>query len=70
MKVHFYPKNVNYLTRKKLRDLRQIGSVQDYVKMFTMIMLNICDMMEKDKLFIFLDGLSCDMVMELQRRRV
>ena len=47
-----------------------MGSVQDCLKMFTMIMLDIHDMMEKDKLFFFLDGLSCDVAMELQRRRV
>ena len=33
-------------------------------------MLNICDMMDKDKLFFFMDGLSHDEAIELQRRRV
>ena len=69
-KVHFYLENVNYLARRKFRDLRQIGLVQDYVKMFTTIILDIHDMMEKDKLFFFLHGLSCDVAMEFQRRRV
>ena len=35
-----------------------------------MIMLDICDMMEKDKLFFFLDSLSHDAAMKLQKRRV
>ena len=70
MKVHFYPENVDYMVRRKLRELRQTGSVQDYVKKFTTIMLDIRDMTEKDKLFHFLDGLSREAAMELQRRRV
>ena len=70
LKVHFYPENVDYLARRKLRDLRQKGTVQDYVKQFTTIMLDIRDMTEKDKLFYFLDGLSRDAAIELQRRRV
>ena len=70
LKVHFYPENVDYMARRKLRELRQTGSVQDYVKKFTTIMLDIRDMTEKDKLFHFLDGLSWDAAMELQRRRV
>ena len=65
LKVHFYPKNVDYLARRTLRDLRQTSSVQDYVKMFTMIMLDICDMIENDKLFLFLDALSRDATIEL-----
>ena len=27
LKVHFYPKNVDYLARRRLRDLRQTGLV-------------------------------------------
>ena len=68
--MHFYLQNVDYLARRRLRDLRQTGSVQDYVKMFTTIMLDICDMTKKDKLFFFLDSLSCKVAMELQRRKV
>ena len=40
------------------------------MKMFTTIMLDIHDIMEKDKLFFFLNGLSCDAIIKLQRRRV
>ena len=70
LKGHFYPENVDYLARRKLRDLTQKGSVQDYVKQFTTIMLDIRDMTEKDKLFYFMDGLSREAAIELQRRRV
>ena len=50
--------------------MRQTGSVHDYVKTFTTITLDFCDMTEKDKLFSFLNGLSHDVAMKLQRRRV
>ena len=40
------------------------------MKQFIIIMLDICDMMENDKLFYFIDSLSQDATMELQRRRV
>ena len=52
------PKNIDYMVRRKLREPKQTGSVQDYVKKFITIMLDIRDMTEKDKLFTFLDGLS------------
>ena len=65
LKVHFYPENVDYLAWRKLRDLRQIGLVQDYVKKFTTIMLDIQDMIEKDKLFYFIDDLSSEVAIEL-----
>ena len=57
MKVHFYLENVDYLASMKLGDLRQASSVQDYVNKFTMIMLDIYDMIKKNKLFYFIDGL-------------
>ena len=53
---------MDYLARKKLRDLRQISLVQDYVKKFTIIMLDIQDMIKMDKIFYFMDSLSCDVL--------
>ena len=44
--------------------------MQDYVKEFTTIMLDIRYMTKKDKLFAFLDGLSWDDATEFQMRRV
>ena len=40
------------------------------MKIFTMIMLDIRDITEKDKLFFFLDGLSHDATIGLQRKRI
>ena len=50
--------------------MKQTGLDQDYVKMFTIIMLDICDMTEKDRLVFFLNCLSRDTAMECQRKRV
>ena len=40
------------------------------MKKFITIMLDIRDMTKKEKLFTFLDGLSWEAAMEVQRRRV
>ncbi|KAL0413699.1 UNVERIFIED_CONTAM: hypothetical protein Sradi_1571600 [Sesamum radiatum] len=44
--------------------------MQDYVKSFSTLMLDIRDMSEKDKLFTFMEGLKPWARLELQRQRV
>ncbi|KAL0355149.1 UNVERIFIED_CONTAM: hypothetical protein Sradi_3961800 [Sesamum radiatum] len=44
--------------------------MQDYVKSFSALMLDIRDMSEKDKLFTFMEGLKPWGRLELQRQRV
>ncbi|KAL0416077.1 UNVERIFIED_CONTAM: hypothetical protein Slati_3439600 [Sesamum latifolium] len=44
--------------------------MQDYVKAFSALMLDIRDMSEKDKLFTFMEGLKPWAHVELQRQRV
>ncbi|KAL0311788.1 UNVERIFIED_CONTAM: RNA-directed DNA polymerase [Sesamum radiatum] len=44
--------------------------MQDYVKSFSALMLDIRDMSEKDKLFTFMEGLKPWARIELQRQRV
>ena len=63
--MHFYIKNADYNARQKLKKLRQIRLIQDYVKNFTTIILDIWDMIENDKLFVFVDGLLWKVAMEL-----
>ncbi|KAL0343425.1 UNVERIFIED_CONTAM: hypothetical protein Sangu_1229900 [Sesamum angustifolium] len=46
------------------------GSVRDYVKTFSALMLDIRDMSEKDKLFTFMEGLKPWARLELQRQRI
>ncbi|KAL0305164.1 UNVERIFIED_CONTAM: hypothetical protein Scaly_2994900 [Sesamum calycinum] len=57
-------------TRRALRKLEHTGSVRDYVKTFSALMLDIRDMSEKDKLFTFMEGLKPWARLELQRQRV
>ena len=70
IRLQFFPENVEYNARRKLRELRQTKSVRDYVREFSALMLNIRDMGDKDKLFTFLEGLKPYARMELQRQRV
>ena len=58
IKTQFFPKNVAYLALRKLRKLKQMGIVPEYVKKFSCLMLDIKDMSEEDKLFYFLEGLK------------
>ncbi|XP_075107122.1 uncharacterized protein LOC142180096 [Nicotiana tabacum] len=70
IRLEFFPKNVKYNAQRKLWELRQTKSVRYYVREFSALMLNIRDMGDKDKLFIFLEGLKPYALMELQRQRV
>ena len=70
LKAQFLPENVDYIARRNLRELKQTGTIRDYVKAFSALMLDIRDMSEKDKLFYFLEGLKPWARMELHRQRV
>ena len=52
------PGNAAWMARLALKKLKHTGTVRDYVKEFTSLMLDICDMFEEDKLFNFLTGLQ------------
>lgn len=49
--------NTAWVGRERLKKLRQIGTIWEYVKVFNSCLLNIEDMLESDKLFNFLTGL-------------
>ncbi|KAL0463296.1 UNVERIFIED_CONTAM: Retrovirus-related Pol polyprotein from transposon [Sesamum latifolium] len=70
IRMQFFPENVEYNARRALRKLEHTGSMQDYVKSFSALMLDIRDMSEKDKLFTFMEGLKLWVRLELQRQRV
>ncbi|KAK8933505.1 hypothetical protein KSP39_PZI015300 [Platanthera zijinensis] len=70
LKRHFYPDNVVYEAKKKLRELKHKGSISEYIKEFTTIMLQIPNMTDEDLLFFFIDGLQHWARQELQRRDV
>ncbi|KAE8708553.1 Detected protein of unknown function [Hibiscus syriacus] len=70
LKKHFYPENVVYEARKKLRELKQRGIMRDYVKEFITLMLQIPNMSEEDLLFYFIDGLQGWAKQEMHRRDI
>lgn len=70
MVKQFYPENVRYNARRTLFELKQTGSVSDYVKEFTGVLLALRDMDEETKLFMFTQGLKPWARAELQRQRV
>ncbi|KAF2319943.1 hypothetical protein GH714_020793 [Hevea brasiliensis] len=58
LKAQFYPENVAYNARCKLAELQHAGSIREYVRSFTALMLDIKDMSEADRLFNFQKGLK------------
>ncbi|XP_070002194.1 uncharacterized protein [Nicotiana sylvestris] len=69
-KRQFFPNNVLYEARIKLRELKQTWSIRNYVKEFTTLMLQIPNLTNDDLLFHFMDELQNWAKQELQRRQV
>ncbi|PIN25087.1 hypothetical protein CDL12_02170 [Handroanthus impetiginosus] len=70
LKEQFLPSNTSWLAREALRKLKHTGSVRDYVKEFSSLMLDIREMSEEDKLFNFMSGLQNWAQAELRRQGV
>ncbi|XP_012831339.1 PREDICTED: uncharacterized protein LOC105952342 [Erythranthe guttata] len=70
LKRHFYPENVVYEARRKLRELKQRSSIREYVKEFTTLTLQIPNLSEEDLLFHFTDKLQGWAKQELHRRDI
>ncbi|KAL0421454.1 UNVERIFIED_CONTAM: hypothetical protein Slati_3168300 [Sesamum latifolium] len=70
IREQFFPKNVEYNARRALQKLEHTGSMWDYVKAFSTLMLDIRDISEKDKLFTFMEGLRLWARHELQHQLV
>ena len=70
IKKQFYLEDVGYIARKKIRHLKHTGSIRDYVKEFSSLMLEAPDMNEKEHLFNFMDNLQGSAEQELRRRGV
>ena len=58
LKDQFFPENIEYIAREKLITLKQTGSIKDYVRQFSTLMLNIRGTSEKDKVFLIINGLQ------------
>ena len=69
LKRQFYPENVAYEARRKLRELRQKSSVREYVKEFTTLYLMVPNLSGEDALYYFVDGLNKWAKTEIQRRQ-
>ncbi|KAL0307083.1 UNVERIFIED_CONTAM: hypothetical protein Sradi_6125600 [Sesamum radiatum] len=70
LKDQFLPCNTSWLARESLRKLKHVGTVRDYVKEFSSLMLDTHDMSKEDKLFNFLSGLQTWAQTELRRQGV
>ena len=70
IKKQFYQEDVGYIARKKMRHLKHTGSIRDYVKEFSSLMLEAPDMNEKELLFYFMNNLQGWAEQELRRRGV
>ena len=70
IKKQIYPEDVEYMARKKIKHLKHTGSIRDYVKEFSSLMLEAPCMDEKDLLFNFMDNLQSWVEQELRRRGV
>ncbi|KAK4258913.1 hypothetical protein QN277_005308 [Acacia crassicarpa] len=68
LKKQFYPENVVYMARKRLRELKHKTTIQDYVRDFTTLTLQIPNLSSEETLFYFVDGLQNWAKHELQRR--
>ncbi|CAL1372649.1 unnamed protein product [Linum trigynum] len=70
IKRQFYPENVEFEARSRLRRLAHEGEIRGYVKEFSELLLEIPDYTDKEAMFTFLDGLQPWAKLELQRRGV
>ncbi|XP_042444160.1 uncharacterized protein K02A2.6-like [Zingiber officinale] len=70
MKDQFLPGNTSWIARDGLKRLKWSGSMRDYVKEFSSLMLDIQNMFEEDQLYNFLYGLQTWAQVELHRQNV
>ena len=49
LRAQFFLENVEFIARR---------TIKDYVKQFSVVMLDMRDMSEKDKIFCFVEGLK------------
>ena len=70
LKKQFFPMNVVYEARWRLRKLQQMTTLREYVREFTTLMLQIPTLSEEDSLFYFTDGLQNWAKQELRRHHI
>ena len=70
LKRQIYREKAKEEVGTRLRRLRQEGSVRDYVKEFTNLVIEISNMSDKDSFCYFVNGLQGCTKMELRRHQV
>lgn len=70
MRDQFLPSNTSWIARDRLRNLRHTGSVREYIKDFSSLMLDIQNMSDEDKLHNFIAGMQGWAQTELRRQNV
>ena len=68
LKNQFLPTNTAWGARDTLKKLKQTGTMREYVKMFSSLMLDIKNMLKEEKLFNFMSSLPPWAQMELKRQ--
>ncbi|GKE80525.1 putative retrotransposon gag domain, aspartic peptidase domain protein [Tanacetum coccineum] len=68
-KKQFYLENAKNEAKSWLRKLKQSGTIREYVKEFTTLVLEILELSDQDSLFYFLDGLQGWAKTEFERRK-
>ena len=58
LRDQFLPLNATWVAREALKRQKHTGSVRDYVKEFSFLMLDVKNMLDDDKLFNFFSGLQ------------
>ncbi|RVW81216.1 RNA-directed DNA polymerase-like [Vitis vinifera] len=70
LKDQFLPTNIAWVAKEALKRVKHTGSVRDYVKEFSSLMLDIKNMSDEDKLFNFMSRLQGWAQTELRRQEI
>ena len=70
LRDQFFPQNIEHLAMEKLIALKQTGSIRDYVRQFSTLMLDIRGTSEKDKVFFFINGLQLWAKTKIHKKKV
>ena len=70
LREKFLPSNSSWVARDRLKRLKQVGSIHEYVKEFTSLLLDIQNMSDEDKLHNFISGMQGWAQNELRRQKV
>ncbi|KAL4312479.1 hypothetical protein GQ457_01G019580 [Hibiscus cannabinus] len=69
-KDHYYPVHAERDAQIRMRHIKQEGSIKEYVREFSELMLEIPNLTQEDALINFMDGLQRWVRTELERRGV